>query len=59
MPNTPVRAAAEGMPAFNRRKALTLTGSGVAAALATMAISKPAPAAVQEAACENCSPSLS
>ncbi|TIP43673.1 hypothetical protein [Mesorhizobium sp.] len=32
MPNTPVRAAAEGMPAINRRRLLNLTGAGLALA---------------------------
>lgn len=37
MPNTSVRAAAEGMPNVNRRNALALAGSGIVAALATVA----------------------
>jgi hypothetical protein len=46
MPNTPVRAAAEGMPSINRRKALAITGSGLVAALAGLAASvQKAPAA--------------
>lgn len=32
MPNTNVRAAAEGMPAINRRRLLNLTGAGLALA---------------------------
>ena len=32
MPNTSVRAAAEGMPDFNRRRLLNLTGAGLALA---------------------------
>ena len=44
MPNTPVRAAAEGMPAINRRRALSITGAGLAAALIPTA----APAAVSQ-----------
>ena len=44
MPNT-VPAAAEGLPAINRRKALTVTGSGLIAALTGLAASTmPAPA---------------
>lgn len=48
MPNTSVRAAAEGMPAINRRTALVMSGSGLAAALlgvsVTAAKASPAPA---------------
>lgn len=49
MPNTSVRAAAEGMPNIDRRNALALAGSGVAAALATMALPARAVAAAEEA----------
>ncbi|TGT46838.1 hypothetical protein EN812_05725 [Mesorhizobium sp. M4B.F.Ca.ET.169.01.1.1] len=49
MPNTSVWAAAEGMPAINRRAALAITGSGFAAALlgvtVTPAKASPAPPA--------------
>ncbi|MCF6099848.1 hypothetical protein L2252_10510 [Mesorhizobium muleiense] len=44
MPNTTVRAAAEGMPAINRRRLLNLTGAGLALA-ATAATVLKAPAA--------------
>lgn len=38
MPNT-VPAAAEGLPEINRRKALSVTGAGLVAALSTLAVS--------------------
>lgn len=44
MPNTTVRAAAEGMPDFNRRRLLNLTGAGLALAATAAGIRK-APAA--------------
>lgn len=44
MPNTSVRAAAEGMPNIDRRRLLNLSGAGLALA-ATAMIAKPAPAA--------------
>lgn len=49
MSNTSVRAPAEGMPNVNRRNALALAGSGVAAALATLALPTRAVAAAEEA----------
>ncbi|RWD35584.1 hypothetical protein [Mesorhizobium sp.] len=49
MPNNRVRAAAEGLPTINRRAALVMSGSGLAAALlgvsVTAAKASPAPAA--------------
>lgn len=49
MPNTSVRAAAEGMPTINRRAALAMSGSGFVAALlgvsVTAAKASPAPPA--------------
>ncbi|WP_434723028.1 hypothetical protein [Mesorhizobium sp. RIZ17] len=45
MPNTPVRAAAEGMPNVNRRNALTFLSAGMAAAaMAPSAVAASAPA---------------
>ncbi|MER9410292.1 MULTISPECIES: hypothetical protein [unclassified Mesorhizobium] len=44
MPNTPVRAAAEGMPNLSRRRLLNLTGAGLALAATAMA-TKPSDAA--------------
>ncbi|PZV36758.1 hypothetical protein [Mesorhizobium kowhaii] len=44
MPNTSVRAAAEGMPNINRRRLLNLTGAGLALAATAMA-TKPSVAA--------------
>lgn len=46
MPNTSVRAAAEGMPTINRRKALALLTGGIAAAAVTAPaiVAKEAPA---------------
>ncbi|RWF68768.1 MAG: hypothetical protein EOQ34_24300 [Mesorhizobium sp.] len=38
MPNTCVRAAAEGLPAINRRKALAFLSGGIAAAVVTTAV---------------------
>ncbi|TGR13192.1 hypothetical protein EN833_08470 [Mesorhizobium sp. M4B.F.Ca.ET.190.01.1.1] len=46
MPNTPVRAAAEGVPNVNRRSALAASGVGLVAALLGAAPSKAAPAPV-------------
>ncbi|RWI95473.1 MAG: hypothetical protein E5X33_10930 [Mesorhizobium sp.] len=54
MPNTCVRAAAEGLPNVNRRKALALLSGGVAAAVVTpAAASLPPPSTFQDvmAAC--------
>jgi hypothetical protein len=51
MPNHGVRAAAEGMPNLNRRKALTLLSSGMAAAaIAPSVVAAPAPASSVHAA---------
>ena len=44
MPNTSVRAAAEGLPNITRRTALAVTGSGLIAALAGVAASAAQPA---------------
>ncbi|TIT27641.1 MAG: hypothetical protein E5W86_08655 [Mesorhizobium sp.] len=46
MPNTPIRAAAEGVPNVNRRSALAASGVGLVAALLGAAPSKAAPAPV-------------
>jgi hypothetical protein len=43
MPNTSVRAAAEGMPNINRRRLLNLTGAGLALAATAMARSHLSP----------------
>lgn len=51
MPNTPVRAAAEGMPNVNRRRLLNLTGAGLALAATAMA-TKPSAAAATSAELE-------
>lgn len=51
MPNHGVRAAAEGMPNLNRRKALTLLSSGMAAAaIAPSVVAASAPASSVQAA---------
>jgi hypothetical protein len=44
MPNTPVRAAAEGMPSINRRRAMLGAGAAIAALAATTLPAEPATA---------------
>ncbi|TPM33753.1 hypothetical protein FJ955_03165 [Mesorhizobium sp. B2-2-2] len=49
MPNNSVRAAAEGMPAINRRQALAMSAGGLATAITVLSV-KPAAAAVVQPA---------
>lgn len=50
MPNTPVRAAAEGMPTLSRRTALAMTSAGLVSAITVLSRpAKAAPAATVEA----------
>ncbi|MER8965417.1 hypothetical protein NKI25_06800 [Mesorhizobium sp. M0808] len=60
MPNITVRAAAEGMPAINRRRILNLTGAALALAATAASIGKApaAPIEVGPAAREKMSPEL-
>ncbi|TIP74833.1 MAG: hypothetical protein E5X53_12390 [Mesorhizobium sp.] len=49
MPNTTVRAAAEGMPEVNRRRLLNLTGAGIALAATSATLGKASAAPIDAA----------
>ncbi|RWO36455.1 MAG: hypothetical protein EOS11_32585 [Mesorhizobium sp.] len=53
MPNITVRAAAEGMPAINRRRLLNLTGAGLALAATSAAVRNVSAAARPDAPAEH------
>jgi hypothetical protein len=53
MSNTTVRAAAEGMPAINRRRLLNLTGAGLALAAAGATVRKASAAPIDAAPSEH------
>lgn len=53
MPNTHVRAAAEGMPAINRRRLLNLTGAGLALAATSATLGKASAAPIDAALSEH------
>ncbi|CAH2400526.1 hypothetical protein [Mesorhizobium ventifaucium] len=53
MPNNHVRAAAEGMPAINRRRLLNLTGAGLALAATSATLRKAAAAPIDAAPAEH------
>ncbi|RWJ41578.1 hypothetical protein [Mesorhizobium sp.] len=53
MPNNHVRAAAEGMPAINRRRLLNLTGAGLALAATSAAVRNVSAAAMPDAPAEH------
>ncbi|CAH2403326.1 hypothetical protein [Mesorhizobium escarrei] len=53
MPNITVRAAAEGMPAINRRRLLNLTGAGLALAATSAAVRNVSAATIPAASAEH------
>lgn len=53
MPNTYVRAAAEGMPDINRRRLLNLTGAGLALDATGAAVRKASAAPIDAAPAEH------